>query len=88
MIPRSYAREHAPAGRAAFRLTGRAWAGVRQATHMVRLAREARAAGLTVAMPSSSFGPDPYDLYARAAGGHARPAAGSRTPCPPRPDVR
>ncbi|RBM22433.1 HAD-IA family hydrolase [Streptomyces sp. PT12] len=44
-------------------LMGRAWAGVRAAAGMVALAREAREAGLTVAMLSNSFGLDPYDPY-------------------------
>ncbi|RKN10222.1 HAD family hydrolase [Streptomyces radicis] len=44
-------------------LMGRAWAGVRPAAGMVALAREAREAGLTVAMLSNSFGLDPYDPY-------------------------
>lgn len=45
-------------------LMGRVWAGVRPAEDMISLARQARAAGLTVAMLSNSFGLDPYDPYA------------------------
>ncbi|MFF2146588.1 HAD-IA family hydrolase [Kitasatospora sp. NPDC058190] len=45
-------------------LMGRAWAVVRPAADMVRLAREARRAGYTVALLSNSFGLEPYDPYA------------------------
>lgn len=45
-------------------LMGRAWAGVRPALDMIELARSARAAGLTVALLSNSFGLDPFDPYA------------------------
>lgn len=44
-------------------LMGRAWAGVQPAQEMVQLARDARAAGLLVALLSNSFGLDPYNPY-------------------------
>ncbi|WP_239471471.1 HAD-IA family hydrolase [Streptomyces sp. NEAU-S7GS2] len=44
-------------------LMGRAWAGVRPAKDMILLAETARAAGMTVALLSNSFGLDPYDPY-------------------------
>ncbi|MGF1425031.1 HAD-IA family hydrolase [Kitasatospora sp. LaBMicrA B282] len=45
-------------------LMGRAWAGVQPALDMIKLARAARTAGLTVAMLSNSFGLEPFDPYA------------------------
>ncbi|MCQ4084372.1 HAD-IA family hydrolase [Streptomyces sp. RB6PN25] len=44
-------------------LMGRAWTGVAPAAEMVQLARDARAAGLLVALLSNSFGLDPYNPY-------------------------
>ncbi|MDH6579542.1 HAD family phosphatase [Kitasatospora sp. MAP5-34] len=44
-------------------LMGRSWAGVRPAEDMIRLARDARAAGYTLALLSNSFGLDPYNPY-------------------------
>jgi putative hydrolase of the HAD superfamily len=45
-------------------LMGRAWAAVRTATEVVRLAGAARSAGITLALLSNSFGTDPYNPYA------------------------
>jgi len=45
-------------------LMGRAWAAVQPAADMVQLARDARAAGLLVALLSNSFGLDPFNPYA------------------------
>ncbi|WP_031027648.1 HAD family hydrolase [Streptomyces albus] len=45
-------------------LMGRAWSAVRPAEDVIGLARDARAAGLRIALLSNSFGLDPYDPYA------------------------
>jgi putative hydrolase of the HAD superfamily len=44
-------------------LMGRVWAGVEPSEDMVQVARAARAAGLTVALLSNSFGLHPYNPY-------------------------